>query len=176
MARQLAPDVFILARTRSVSEIDQLYAAGANLVIPEEFETSIEIFTAVLRGYHVPTNVIEAQIVVLRQERYSILRGRKLPKAVIEQLDVVLTQGTTEAVVLLHHSPAVGRTLGETGLLVPESKVQLVALIRASRPLKALDPGELLRVGDTLVVTGTHGEIDKVMDGLAPPLPALLPE
>jgi len=176
MARQLAPDVFILARTRSVREIDQLYAAGANLVIPEEFETSIEIFTAVLRGYHVPTNVIEAQIVVLRQERYSILRGRKLPKAVIEQLDVVLTQGTTEAVVLLHHSPAVGRTLGETGLLVPESKVQLVALIRASRPLKTLDPGELLRVGDTLVVTGTHGEIDKVMDGLAPPLPALMPE
>jgi CPA2 family monovalent cation:H+ antiporter-2 len=75
---------------------------------PEEFETSIEIFTAVLRGYHVPNNVIEAQIVVLRQERYSILRGRKLPKAVIEQLDVVLTQGTTEAVVLLHHSPPSG--------------------------------------------------------------------
>jgi CPA2 family monovalent cation:H+ antiporter-2 len=50
MARQFAPDVFILARTRSVKEIDELYAAGANLVIPEEFETSIEIFTSVLRG------------------------------------------------------------------------------------------------------------------------------
>jgi CPA2 family monovalent cation:H+ antiporter-2 len=173
LARQLAPDVFILARTRSVREIDELYAAGANLVIPEEFETSIEIFTSVLREYHVPGNVIDAQIVVLRQERYSILRGRKLPKAVIEQLDVVLTQGTTEAVVILHHSPAVGRTLGETGLLAAESRVQLVALIRSGRPLKTLEPVELLRVGDTLVVTGGHGEIDKVMDGLAPPLPVM---
>jgi CPA2 family monovalent cation:H+ antiporter-2 len=173
LARSLSPTVFILARTRAVHEIDEIYKAGANLVIPEEFETSIEIFTAVLHEYHVPNNVIEAQIVVLRQERYSILRGHKLPKAVLEQLDVVLTRGTTEAVVLLHHSPAVGRTIGETGLLAEDSKVQLVALIRSNRPIRELDPGELLRVGDTLVVTGGHGDIDRVMDGLSPPMQML---
>ena len=173
LARTLSPTVFVLARTRSVREIDEIYKAGANLVIPEEFETSIEIFTAVLHEYHVPNNVIDAQIVVLRQERYSILRGHKLPKSVLEQLDVVLTQGTTEAVVLLHHSPAVGRTIGETGLLADGSKVQLVALIRSNRPMRELDPGELLRVGDTLVVTGGHGDIDKVMDSLAPPIQML---
>ena len=175
LARQLSPNVFILARTHAVHEIDEIYVAGANLVIPEEFETSIEIFTAVLHEYHVPTNVIDAQIVVLRQERYSILRGRKLPKSVLEQLDVILTHGTTEAVVLLHHSPAVGRTLGETGLLAADSTVQLVAVIRANRPLAALAADELLRVGDTLVVTGTHGAIDHVMDSLAPPMPMLEP-
>jgi CPA2 family monovalent cation:H+ antiporter-2 len=171
IARGLSRGVFILVRTRAVSEIDELYQTGANLVIPEEFETSIEIFTSVLREYHVPNNVIEAQIVVLRQERYSILRGRKLPRAVIEQLDVVLTQGTTEAVVLLHHSPAIGKTLAETGLL-EDKKVQLVALIRAGRALTTFDPSFVLRVGDTLVVTGNHGDIDKVMEGLAPPLPS----
>jgi len=171
LTRQLAPNVFILARTRSVKEIDELYAVGVNLVIPEEFETSIEIFTAVLREFHVPSNVIEAQIVVLRQERYSILRGRKLPKAVIEQLDVVLTQGTTEAVVLLHHSPAIGKTLGDSGLL-EDKKVQLVALIRAGRAQTTFDPSLVLRVGDTLVVTGDHGNIDRVMEGLEPPPPS----
>ena len=101
----------LLARWIDPTVIDELYAAGASLVIPEEFETSIEIFTAVLHEYHVPNNVIDAQVTVLRQERYSLLRGRKLSREVIEQLDAVLTQGTTEAVVLLHHSPAVGRTL-----------------------------------------------------------------
>lgn len=171
IARGLSRGVFILVRTRAVSEIDELYQTGANLVIPEEFETSIEIFTSVLREYHVPNNVIEAQIVVLRQERYSILRGRKLPKAVIEQLDVVLTQGTTEAVVLLHHSPAIGKTLGESALL-EDKKVQLVALIRAGRAQTTFDPTLVLRVGDTLVVTGDHGEIDRVMQGLEPPLPS----
>ena len=171
IARGLSRGAFILVRTRAVSEIDELYQTGANLVIPEEFETSIEIFTSVLREYHVPNNVIEAQIVVLRQERYSILRGRKLPKAVIEQLDVVLTQGTTEAVVLLHHSPAIGKTLGETRLLEDE-KVQLVALIRAGRAQTTFDRALVLRVGDTLVVTGDHGNIDRIMEGLEPPPPS----
>jgi hypothetical protein len=46
-------------------------------------------------------------------------------------------------------------------------------LIRATGRSRQLDPGELLRVGDTLVVTGSHGEIDKVMDGLAPPMASL---
>jgi CPA2 family monovalent cation:H+ antiporter-2 len=169
ITRGLSKTVFILVRTRAVSDIDDLYQAGASLVIPEEFETSIEIFTAVLREYHVPNNVVEAQIVVLRQERYSILRGRKLPQSVIEQLDVVLTQGTTEAVVLLHHSPAIGRTLAETGLL-ENQRVQLVALIRGGKAQTTFDPAFVLRPGDTLVVTGTHGNIDAVMDGLAPPV------
>ena len=54
LARSLSSELFIIVRTRYVDEIDQLYAAGANQVIPEEFETSIEIFTAVMRELHVP--------------------------------------------------------------------------------------------------------------------------
>ena len=166
----MSPQVFVLVRTRAVSEIDELYAAGASLVIPEEFETSIEIFTAVLHEYHVPNNVIDAQVTVLRQERYSLLRGRRLSREVIEQLDAVLTQGTTEAVVLLHHSPAIGRTLAEVGLL-SDPKVQPVALVRGGKAQVEFDPGFVLRPGDTLVVTGGHGDIDRVIERLAPPLP-----
>jgi CPA2 family monovalent cation:H+ antiporter-2 len=167
MARYLAPHVFILVRTRSVDEIDALYEAGANLVIPEEFETSIEIFTSVLREYHVPGNVVDAQITILRQERYSILRGRKLPSAVIDQLDAILTQGTTEAVVVLHHSPAVGKVLWETGLL-DEEDVKLLAIVRGGKAMIDFDPQLEIRVGDTLVITGNHGALDTVMEGLVP--------
>jgi Trk K+ transport system NAD-binding subunit len=89
---------------------------------------------------------------------------------VIEQLDAVLTQGTTEAVVLLHHSPAVGKPLAEIGLL-NDPKVQLVALVRGGKAQVEFNPGFVLRPGDTLVVTGSHGEIDRVMERLTPPLP-----
>lgn len=167
VARQLAPHVFTLVRTRSVEEIDALYEAGANLVIPEEFETSIEIFTSVLREYHVPTNVVDAQVMLLRQERYSLLRGRRLPQSVIEQLDAILTQGTTEAVVVLHHSPVVGQVLWETGLL-DEEHVKLIAIVRGSQVMKDFDPQLEIRVGDTLVITGDHAAIDRVMEKLVP--------
>ena len=120
-----------------------------------------------LREYHVPSNVIDAQIVVLRQERYSILRGRKLPKAVIEQLDAILTQGTTEAVVVLHHSPVVGQVLWETGLL-DEEHVKLIAIVRGGNVFKEFDPQLEIRIGDTLVITGDHASIDRVMERLVP--------
>ena len=49
LARRLNPDIYILVRTRFASQVEELKNAGADQVIPEEFETSIEIFSRVLR-------------------------------------------------------------------------------------------------------------------------------
>src|SRR5881397_683755 len=53
VARGLNPTMHIIARTRYVVEIPELVRLGANDVIPEEFETSIEIFARVLAYYGV---------------------------------------------------------------------------------------------------------------------------
>jgi CPA2 family monovalent cation:H+ antiporter-2 len=62
------PNVFLIVRTRFVSEMESLYAMGVNQVIPEEFETSIEIFSRVLARYLVPRNEIEGLIAEVRSE------------------------------------------------------------------------------------------------------------
>jgi len=169
MARSLSSEAFIIVRTRYVEEIDQLYAAGANQVIPEEFETSIEIFTAVMRELHVPTNIVQAQITLLRQERYSLLRGRRLQGAILDQLPTILLERTTDTFLLLQESPAVGRSVAEAGLGA-EGEARLVAVVRSGRPLTSVEDGFRLRVGDTLVVTGTHAEVDRVFERLRPPV------
>ena len=157
LARALSPHAFMVVRTRYVNEIDNLYGLGANQVIPEEFETSIEIFTSVLREYHIPTNVIDAQVMLLRQERYGLLRGRKLPGSVVEQLDTILKEGMTDTFLLLQNSPAVGRTLKEVGLTGGGARV--VAVVRGGHAITGLDEEFRLRVGDTLVLTGAHAEM-----------------
>jgi len=167
IASSMNSRLFIVVRTRYVAEIDDLYAAGANLVIPEEFETSIEIFTAVLREFHVPHNIVQAQIELLRQENYSLLRGRRLPGSVVEQLDSILLRGTTETVLLLQHSPAVGRTLEEAGL-IGDAGCTVVAVVRGGSAVTTFDADFRLRVGDTLVLTGPHAEIDAMLDRLRP--------
>jgi len=50
VARRANPGLFILVRTRYVVDVDDLIALGANAVIPEEFETSVEIFSRALRS------------------------------------------------------------------------------------------------------------------------------
>lgn len=75
VARKLNPRVRIVVRTRYVASIPELERAGADQVVPEEFETSVEIFARVLRIYGVQSDVIQREIDAVRSEHYGMLRG-----------------------------------------------------------------------------------------------------
>jgi len=62
LVRKLNPDIHILVRTRFMSQVEELKSVGADQVIPEEFETSIEIFSRVLKEFNISHNVIEQQV------------------------------------------------------------------------------------------------------------------
>jgi len=72
--RSLNPKVRLIARTRFMHEIDVLRKMGADEVIPEEFETSIEIFMRVMKYYLVPDSDIEKFVDEIRKENYEMLR------------------------------------------------------------------------------------------------------
>jgi CPA2 family monovalent cation:H+ antiporter-2 len=74
VARQLSPSIHIIARTRYLREIDDLLTSGADQVVPEEFETSIEIFCLVLQDYRVPSGIIAEKAERIRKEGYALLR------------------------------------------------------------------------------------------------------
>ncbi|MCC6319024.1 MAG: cation:proton antiporter [Gemmatimonadaceae bacterium] len=76
VARHLNPDVHIVSRTRYVSEIAELQRLGADEVVPEEFETSLEIFARVLRRYDVPDEKIRETAAAARRDHYDMLRHR----------------------------------------------------------------------------------------------------
>jgi len=73
--RELSSAVYVLVRTRYVSEIEPLLALGADEVIPEEFETSIEIFSRVLENYHVPVDEIEQISDSIRLNNYEVFNN-----------------------------------------------------------------------------------------------------
>ena len=58
-ALKINPDLHIVARTRYVREIAPLRQAGASVVIAEDFESSIEIFSSVLTKYLIPKQDID---------------------------------------------------------------------------------------------------------------------
>src|SRR6185295_6829357 len=51
VAKGLNPKLHVVVRTRYLRELEELHQLGADDVVPEEFETSIEIFSLVLRTY-----------------------------------------------------------------------------------------------------------------------------
>ena len=72
--RALHPSVHIIARTRFTSEVPRLFALGADEVIPEEFETAVEIFARTLRRLGIADAEIFRQTRELREDGYAALR------------------------------------------------------------------------------------------------------
>ena len=77
-ARKLNQEVYIIARTRFVIEVNDLYMLGASEVIPEEFETSVEIFTRLLKKFNIPLNEIEDYVELVRADGYQMFRSASI--------------------------------------------------------------------------------------------------
>lgn len=162
-ARRLNAGLFIIVRTRYVTEIGELFAAGADTVIPEEFETSIEIFTRVLRHYHIPRNIIGTQVELLRREGYGMLRGVKIPETSMDQVQAILAAGTTDTFLIPHDSPSAGKSLVELDIR-GRSGGSVLAIVRDGRAMLNPPPDTALGAGDIVVVIGTHREVDLAFD------------
>jgi len=78
VARRMNPKIYIIARTRYMSEIRILNQLGADEVIPEEYETSVEIFSRLLKKYLVPEEDIYSFTREIRANGYSMLRKHSI--------------------------------------------------------------------------------------------------
>jgi CPA2 family monovalent cation:H+ antiporter-2 len=166
-ARRLRSDVKILVRTRYVAEIERLYSLGANQVIPEEFETSVEIFARVLQEYHVPRNVIGLQVDLIRREHYGTLRGLRLEGKQLDELSQFLVGATTDTFSVLDDSPVVGRSLQETAL-GERCRVTVIAVVRDGKPFHNVGSDFVLQSGDLLVLLGDHESLDHAAQMISP--------
>lgn len=172
-ARDLNPELRIIVRTRQVNEIQQIYRLGADVVIAEEFETSIEIFTRVLDAYHVPRNVIEAQIRVLRAEGYEMMRSPSTGR-VSERVLEVLAAGATDTFLVSRDSPAAHNTLAELDIRA-RTGASIIALVRGHEAHANPDPHLRIEPGDYLVLIGSHASLNaafRLLDGAEPDLTA----
>jgi K+:H+ antiporter len=167
IARQLNPQATLIVRTRYVAEIDALYRLGASEVIPEEFETSVEIFARVLRRLRIPRNVINMQVDLIRHERYGMLRGLSLPQQSFQDIQHLLAATLTETYLVESGSVAAGNTL--RGLrLRTVTGVTVIAAVRNGKPTTNPPPDYRIAAGDILVLLGNHAELDRAMQLLQP--------
>lgn len=166
-ARSMNPEMHIIVRTRYVAEIPELFKLGANEVIPEEFETSIEIFSRVLVKYGTPRNVIETQIDRIRKQGYEMLRTSSLPAPITHPPISVLDVASTESIFLLADSPAVGKTLGALNVR-GKTGATVIAVVRDGESKVSPGANYQLQERDTVVLVGTPKKLQRAMELLSP--------
>jgi len=167
-AREMNENLYIVVRTRYIAEITELLELGADEVIPEEFETSIEIFARVLQRYGVTRHVIETQIEQIRRQGYRMLRSPSaLPQIKIANLNAALHLATTETIRLDENSTIAGKNLSELDLR-NTTGVTLIAVLRNGNT--EINPGSdyKFQSGDTLVLLGSSEKIEDAVKILQP--------
>ncbi|HEX6159812.1 MAG TPA: TrkA C-terminal domain-containing protein, partial [Thermoanaerobaculia bacterium] len=137
---------------------------GADEVIPEEFETSLEIVTRALRVMCVPQNIVANQVRVLRDEGYRMLRDPSVRATDGRRLSAIFAAGMSQTFTVMPDSYAEGRSIAEMGLI--EEHVGVAALLRDGQALTPLPMGEALQVGDTMLLVGAHEDLAKVVTRL----------
>ncbi len=79
MIREINQKAFIIVRARSLDDVAALYKAGADVVVTEKFETSIQIFSQLLNHFTVaPELILEQQEIIRRECEKIFLRGRAM--------------------------------------------------------------------------------------------------
>ena len=161
LARRLNPSVYIIARTRYTKEVTPLFSLGANDVIPEEFETSIEIISRVLHRYFIPVNEIEKHINEVRKGGYEIFRNVEQKYSVFPELKQHLPDIDIETFRIEEGSTLAGKTLAEVSLRKNHG-VTVLAIKRGKETITNPTGDIRLDALDIVVLIGKRESINKV--------------
>lgn len=160
LCRSLSPGIFLLARTRYLTEVTELSALGADEVVAEEFETSLEIAGRTLRrlGFSLPW--VEAETDEIRRARHDAFQNFRAPETFPEQLRKALGKTRVDLVAVGPGWRAAGQSLQKLNLRTGGG-ASVLAVIRDGEP--SVSPGGdfALRDGDQLLLLGTEAAVEK---------------
>ena len=166
-ARAINPNLHVIVRTKYLSDIEDLLALGASDVIPEEFETSIQIFSRVLKMFHIPNSIILTQGNIIRNKSYGVFREVRYTQEAFDQISQILAQGTIETYYVAAGNPNIGKSIRDVNLKA-ESGAMIINIIRHDQTITH-PPGDfVLEAADQLILFGSHSAIDaalNILDG-----------
>ncbi len=161
VVRRLNPKVHLIVRTRYLQEMEPLYALGADEVIPEEFETSVEIFTRVLAKYLIPRDEIERFVAEVRSDGYKIFRSLPRESASFSDLTFQLPDVEISTLRIGVRSALAGKSLAKIELRRRHG-VTVLAIRRDSEILPNPDGDMIVSGNDVLFLLGTPERIAEV--------------
>jgi len=162
VARHENPAIYLIVRTRYVAEVEDLKALGANEVIPEEFETSIEIFTRVLHQYRFPHSVVADMGERIRSGSYTALRSTEIPRRHLFDKCEWLPEIELDGFRIPDGSHMTGQSI--SGLQIRKKMgVTIIACRRDAGIYTNPEPDFVFRQGDIILFTGDRKRMDAAL-------------
>jgi CPA2 family monovalent cation:H+ antiporter-2 len=159
VARHLNHRLQIVVRTRFREEIKPLMDLGANEVVPEEFEASVEIFSRILSRYLLPEAEIQRFVEEIRSDGYAMFRNLSKHATSCPNIGACMPDMDLRSLRVHGSSPLAGKTIGEAKL----GKFGVTVLaVRRDAEIFSIPPAEFdLQPEDILFIVGPP---EKMMD------------
>lgn len=159
--RKQCHQIRIIVRTRFLHETEVLKKLGADEVIPEEFETSIEIFSRVMKHYLVPEDEINSFIDEIRSENYRMFRTMRTFQSqgehpFISQLEVMKLK-------IRQGSAWTGKNLKEINLR-KHYGINVIAIEHGEAVVYNPSAEYTIHDGDLLISLGRPEDFEKIID------------
>jgi CPA2 family monovalent cation:H+ antiporter-2 len=160
IVHSLNPGACLIVRTRYVQEVKELRKLGATEVIPEEFETSVEIFSRVLSRYLVPQDEIERLISQVRTDGYRMFRNISSEATPLMDLKRHFPDADLITVRLGENAPLAGKSLAESRLR-KQHGVTVMAIRRGQSTITNPEAETIMQPADILYIIGAPDRLTK---------------
>lgn len=158
--RSISKSIYIIVRTRFVKEVDSFINYGADEVVPEEFETSIEIFSRVLNRYLIPSEEIKDVVEEIRTDTYEMMRPFDTFKR--DAIPIPDININTIKVENLGNS-VVYKTIQDSQIR-QKYKVSIVAILRQNNLISEIKADTLILPDDVLYLMGKNTDINNFIN------------
>jgi monovalent cation:H+ antiporter-2, CPA2 family len=159
--REINKHAYLLVRTKHIDDIEEIYKLGADQVIPEEFETAIELFQRVLKKLLLPRRQIETAIARIRSDNYGIFREEDESQKFSVLKDIPNIE--IMALKVNEHSYLVGKSPGSLNLRTSFG-ITLLALKRGELIIDNPDANTVFHKGDIAYILGKPDKIAAAID------------
>jgi CPA2 family monovalent cation:H+ antiporter-2 len=156
-AKQVAPHVPILLRTRYLAEKPMLLGLGATDVVAEEVEGAVELLVRLLRWLQLPRNVIEQRVRETRDSTQTSERKLTIPRRTLGEMEA-LADLKLESFALPEGAPGVGQSAVSLNLR-KQTGALIIALKRGATLVEQPDPTQPFQAGDVLFLVGSGAAI-----------------
>lgn len=172
LVRKMNPKAHVIIRTRYLKDVEDLYELGADEVIPEEFETAVEIFARVLNKYLVPRDVIEQKIAELRADSYGVFRTEsEVQSTNLASISHHLSNMEIASLHVLENSSIQGKSIAEVDLMQQYDTI-ILAINRDHQIIYHPRPDNVFLAEDIVIVMGEPHQVacvNKLFRESAPP-------
>jgi CPA2 family monovalent cation:H+ antiporter-2 len=152
--RSLNPNVHVVARTKTVEQLEELGRLGVYEAVHPESEAGLELGRQALSHLGVAVGDIQRFADEVRRELYAPITRQGTDGDLLARLGWASRQIETEWVRLPENSRLAGRTIGELGVRT-KTGASVVAIVRDDLVVASPGPDDRFEAGDLVGVLGT---------------------